>query len=146
MLLSSVVTALLMTSTPSKRILLMILLSLEKSNTEQDQVNWEVLPIQRCSSLQTTAGRSTYPVSLLFRLTQISSDDLLNTVLFHVHIPTAIPAQRYPSSCLLKASRSWNHHSPPPCTLLWNSCVTEKHDCTTLYYLSIMLLLKHFEC
>ena len=56
--LSSAVTALLMASTPSKRVPLMIPLSLgkRKSHTEQDQVNRKIVPVRRCSSQPGTAG------------------------------------------------------------------------------------------
>ena len=36
----------------------------------------------------------------------------------------ALPAQRWPHSCLLKASRSWRHMSPH-CIPLWTSCATQ---------------------
>ena len=54
MFLNSVVTALLMTSTPSKWVLLMIPFSLgkRKNPTEQNQRNREVIRVRRCSSFR----------------------------------------------------------------------------------------------
>ena len=49
MLLSFIVRALLMDSTPSIQFTLIIILCLEekkKNHTEQDQLNWEVVPLQ----------------------------------------------------------------------------------------------------
>ena len=44
-----------------------------------------------------------------------------------------LPARCWPQSCLLKASRSWSHFSPP--TSLWTSYFTQKQVCIIWRYL-----------
>ena len=48
--------------------------------------------------------------------------------------PPAFPVQHWPQSCMLKASRSWSHLSPPR-NLLWTSFTTQKHVRKTWCYL-----------
>ena len=45
--------------------------------------------------------------------------------------PPALTTWRWPQSCLLKASSSLSHLSPPRIHL-WTACATQKHVCMTL--------------
>ena len=70
MSLSSIITALLMASMHSKRVPLIIPMSLrkiKKSHAEQDQVNREFFPIWQCSSRPGTAGCSGHCQQVLCR-------------------------------------------------------------------------------
>ena len=78
---SSVLTAFLMTSMPSKWVTLE-----EKSHTELDSVSREIVPVRQCLFQLETAGCSTFLVPLLFSHAQIFSDNFPNTVLFYVQL------------------------------------------------------------
>ena len=126
---------------------------------QQEQLNREAVPGRRSSSRSRTMSMYTVMVKQsIFVLPKVSSllvpwanhapQDLLVNLLDwlfgpagsfkqstdYCHTPLALPAWRWPQSCLLKAYRSWSHLSPPhdPLSI---SCAPWKLVCTTWCYL-----------
>ena len=91
-----------------------------KGYGEQDQVNREMVPVQRCSTQSRTAECLAYSNLIFFRHSQIC-DNIPNTFSCPAHLPSFIQstdichppsvllAQLWPQSCLQKAFISWRH-------------------------------------
>ena len=115
---------------------------LGEKKTLKEQVNTEVVPEWQCTSCSQPGRCSAHPISLIFILTQIFSDNLPNnTVSIHVHLTCdhpnnhqttpALPAHHWPQSCLLKVSHSSSYLSPPHSSL-WISSASKKYMCMTV--------------
>ena len=123
----SAITKFLTTSTSLKRVILMISLSFGKKSkwngTKPDEYGAYACMVMFLSARNNQIFQFTQ--SLYFSDAQIISVIMFLTLSFYIscwlqsfeqstdhrHMPTILPAWRWPQSCLLKASCSWSHLS-----------------------------------